>query len=180
MLRSGDQAGERSGSAAFWGSRKSALFHKGDLDSAAPTRALPEPVRDAILDQDRVVGVVLNAIDDSLDKGKHGPAHWTVADVTHLRAVLDEARLASRPVILTADHGRPPHHRRGPHGSPEHPAPAPAVPQRLAGPGPRQTRPDPPTRAAQASLSLLFPGSCAVSPGYSTILAVPVRCQRRQ
>jgi hypothetical protein len=104
-LRSGDQAGERSGFAAFWGRRKSALFHKGDLDSAAPTQALPGPVRDTILDQDRVVGVVINAIDDTLDKGKQGPAHWTIADVTHLQAVLDEARRASRPVILTADHG---------------------------------------------------------------------------
>jgi hypothetical protein len=103
-LRDGDQADERTGFAAFWGRRPSALFHKGDLDSAAPTQPLPGPVRDAILDQDRVVGVVLNAIDDSLDKG-HGPARWTAARVTHLQAVLDEARRASRPVILTADHG---------------------------------------------------------------------------
>ena len=52
-----------------------------------------------------MVGVVLNTIDDALDKGKPGPAHWTVDEVTYLRQVLDEARRAGRPVILTADHG---------------------------------------------------------------------------
>lgn len=104
MLRSGAQADERSGFTAFWGRRKSVLFHKGDLDAGVPTQALPEPVREAILDQDRIVGVVLNAIDDTLDKGQL-PRHWTVADVTYLQAVLDEARRAGRPVILTADHG---------------------------------------------------------------------------
>ena len=49
--------------------------------------------------------MVLNTIDDTLDKGKHGPAHWSVEMVDYLGAVLDEARRAGRPVILTADHG---------------------------------------------------------------------------
>jgi hypothetical protein len=52
-----------------------------------------------------VIGVVLNAIDDTLDAGKTGGPHWTVDEVTYLRPVLDEARRAGRPVILTADHG---------------------------------------------------------------------------
>jgi len=62
-------------------------------------------VRDAIAATDTVVAVVLNTIDDALDKGKQGPAHWTMDDVTYLRPVLDETRRAGRPVILTADHG---------------------------------------------------------------------------
>jgi hypothetical protein len=103
-LRAGDQAHEKSGFAAFWGRRKSALFHKASL-APDPGRSLAGQVRDAIASADTVVGIVLNAIDDALDKGKQGPAHWTPDQVTYLRPVLDEARRAGRPVILTADHG---------------------------------------------------------------------------
>ena len=104
-LRSGGQAEERSGFAEFWGRRTSALFHKADLEPE-PADCLGPAVRKAIADPDTVVGVVLNAIDDTLAKDRPGgPRHWTVADVTYLGAVLDEARRAGRPVILTADHG---------------------------------------------------------------------------
>ena len=103
-LKAGDQAQERAGFAAFWGRHKSALFHEADL-APEPGRPLASQVRDAIASPDTVVGVVLNAIDDALDKGKPGPAHWTPDQVSYLRPVLDEARRAGRPVILTADHG---------------------------------------------------------------------------
>jgi hypothetical protein len=103
-LRVGDQAQEKSGFAAFWGRRKSALFHKASL-APDPGHSLASPVREAIASPDMVVAVVLNAIDDALDKGKQGPAHWTPDQVTYLRPVLDEARRSGRPVILTADHG---------------------------------------------------------------------------
>lgn len=104
-LRTGGQAEERAGFATFWGRRRSRLFHKSDL-GPDPGQALSAEVRDAILDAQTVVGVVLNTIDDTLDAGKPGgPAHWTVDSVTYLRPVLDEARRAGRPVILTADHG---------------------------------------------------------------------------
>jgi hypothetical protein len=104
-LRSGAQPEENAGFGAFWGKRKSRLFHKGDL-SPAPGCPLSDDVRDAILDPDMVVGVVLNTIDDTLDKGKNGGiARWAVDDVTYLRVILDQARRAGRPVILTADHG---------------------------------------------------------------------------
>ena len=75
--------------------------------TSPPSPAVPSPGRSAtqIAKADTVVGVVLNTIDDALDKGKLGPAHWTVDEVTYLRQVLDEARRAGRPVILTADHG---------------------------------------------------------------------------
>ena len=71
-----------------------------------------------------MVGVVLNTIDDALDKGKPGPAHWTVDEVTYLRHVLDEARRAGRPVILTADHGHVLDRGQGPNGGPGQPHPA--------------------------------------------------------
>ncbi len=103
-LKAGDQAQERAGFAAFWGRRKSALFHKAAL-APEPGRSLSSQVRDAVASTDTVVGVVLNTIDDALDRGKQGPAHWTPDQVTYLLPVLDEARRAGRPVILTADHG---------------------------------------------------------------------------
>ena len=122
-LRTGGQAEESAGFAAFWGRRKSALFHKADL-APEPGRPLAGQVRDAIARADTVVGVVLNTIDDALDKGKPGPAHWTVDEVTYLRQVLDEARRAGRPVILTADHGHVLDRGQGPNGGPGQPHPA--------------------------------------------------------
>jgi hypothetical protein len=102
-LRNGGQAEERSGFAAYWGRAKSALFHKGDL-APSPGMPLPDTARDAILAADTVVAVVLNTIDDTLDKGT-AVTGWTVRDVKYLGPVLEEARRAGRPVILTADHG---------------------------------------------------------------------------
>lgn len=103
-LVTGGQDQERSGFTLFWGRRKTALFHKADL-APEPGRSLAARVTDAITAPDAVVAVVLNAVDDTLDKGKTGGPYWTVDEITYLRAVLDEARRAGRPVILTADHG---------------------------------------------------------------------------
>lgn len=103
-LVTGGQDQERSGFTVFWGRRKTALFHKADL-APEPGRPLAAQVSDAITAPDTVVAVVLNAIDDTLDKGKTGGPYWTVDEITYLRVVLDEARRAGRPVILTADHG---------------------------------------------------------------------------
>lgn len=102
-LRNGGQAEERSGFTAFWGRAKSALFHKGDL-APSPGMAVSATVRDAILAADTIVAVVLNTLDDTLDKGT-AVTRWTVDDVKYLGPVLEEARRAGRPVILTADHG---------------------------------------------------------------------------
>jgi hypothetical protein len=103
-LVTGGQDRERSGFAAFWGRRKSALFHKADL-VPEPGRPLAAAVSKVITATDTVVGVVLNTIDDALDKGKTGDLHWNVEEIPYLRPVLDDARRAGRPVILTADHG---------------------------------------------------------------------------
>ncbi|MGH3188326.1 MAG: BREX-2 system phosphatase PglZ [Streptosporangiaceae bacterium] len=103
-LRSGGQSEERAGFTAFWGRRKARLFHKGDL-GPDPGETLAAPVRAAVTDPDTVVGVVLNTIDDALDKGKPGDVSWLATEVRYLTGILDEARRAGRPVILTADHG---------------------------------------------------------------------------
>lgn len=121
-LNVGGQAEERAGFTAFWSRRKSRLFHKADL-APEPGQALAASVRDAIAAPNMVVGVVLNTIDDTLDRDRSGGArHWTIGDVTYLRPVLDEARRSGRPVILTADHGHVLEWVHGldrPHGSAE-------------------------------------------------------------
>ena len=80
-LTGGGQAEENAGFARFWGRTKAVLFRQDDV---AP--ALASEVREALADPGTVVGVVLDG---------------ALAAVTYLRAVLDEARRAGRPVILT-------------------------------------------------------------------------------
>jgi hypothetical protein len=128
-LRSGSQAEERSGFAAFWGRIGSALSNNTHL-AADPGNALSDQARIAILDTDSVVGVVLNAIDDTLDKGAT-TTRWTVEAVKYLGPVLDEARRAGRPVILTADHGHVLDR-----GQPIHPAKSDSARYRTGVPGP--------------------------------------------
>jgi hypothetical protein len=104
-LRAGGQAEEKTGFAAFWHGRQTALLHKADLP-AGPGARLSPAVYSALAEPSTVVGVVLNTIDDSLRDGKEGdcPA-WRLDDITHLRGLLDAAAGAGRPVVLTSDHG---------------------------------------------------------------------------
>jgi hypothetical protein len=129
-LRSGGQAEEKAGFAAFWANRKAMLFHKGDL-AADPGQQLNPQVRDAILDSETIVGVVLNTIDDMLTPGRQGnESHWEVDHVSYLKPVLDEARRAGRPIVLTADHGHVLDRRK-----PVHPAPSESARYRTGTPG---------------------------------------------
>ena len=81
------------------------LFHKNDL-RADGGDALAAPVRAAIDDRrQRLVGVVLNTIDDALDKHDPGGTRWDVGSIQHLRALLAAAVDAGRTVVLTSDHG---------------------------------------------------------------------------
>jgi PglZ domain len=81
------------------------LFHKGDL--AGPDgQALSSVVRSALDDQhQRVVGIVVNAIDDHLSGGSQVLTGWGLDDIRHLRDILDLARDSDRVVVITADHG---------------------------------------------------------------------------
>lgn len=81
------------------------LLHKGDLAEAGST-GLSDAVREAIRDGNRkVVGVVLNAVDDHLAKSDQLRLAWTVNQFHYLDALLAEARLANRAVVMTSDHG---------------------------------------------------------------------------
>ncbi|WP_028998073.1 BREX-2 system phosphatase PglZ [Azohydromonas australica] len=79
------------------------LFHKGDLSDAGN---LASEVRAAIADsQQRVVGVVYNAVDDHLSGPDQLHQRWSLDDLRLLLPLLREAREAQRVVVVTADHG---------------------------------------------------------------------------
>lgn len=79
------------------------LFHKGDLADA--TNLAPD-VRAAIASlQQRVVGVVYNAVDDHLSGPDQLHQRWALEDLRLLLPLLREAREARRVVVITADHG---------------------------------------------------------------------------
>jgi hypothetical protein len=81
------------------------LFHKARL-STAGGEALAPDLRAALVDpSQRVVGVVINAIDDHLTRGMQVRVPWTSSTVTPMRELLAEAAAAGRTVILTSDHG---------------------------------------------------------------------------
>jgi len=85
--------------------RPPVLFHKADLVTASGV-ALPDEVRRLVADPDqRVVGVVVNAVDDHLARGQQLRVGWDLVSLRPLSWLLDAAAEAGRVVVLTADHG---------------------------------------------------------------------------
>ena len=81
------------------------LFHKVALREAADA-SLAANVREAIAStQKRVVGVVINAIDDHLLKGEQLDLRWTRDEIKVLPSLMYEARSARRVVLVLSDHG---------------------------------------------------------------------------
>ena len=86
------------------GSHPPVLFHKDEVGAGASN--LSDSVRKEIRsDQRRVVGVVLNVIDDSLGGPDQRVFRWGVDQIPILRTLLSEAETSGRAVILTSDHG---------------------------------------------------------------------------
>lgn len=107
-LAQGGQREEKEGFAAFWRERSglsAALFHKREIgDELAGGRL--NPVLTESLAGTGVVGVVLNDVDDALDKGGRGDrTRWDLSNVTHFESLLDMARNYGRPIVLVSDHG---------------------------------------------------------------------------
>ena len=81
------------------------LYHKGDLTEAGEV-GVPAQVFHAIENrQQRVVGVVINAVDDHLTKGEQVRVQWRIRTIKPLQELLSAARTAGRAVILISDHG---------------------------------------------------------------------------
>jgi hypothetical protein len=81
------------------------LFHKRDL-RVGGLDAPPEELLNAIADtRQRVVGAVINSIDERLKDVVAPTGGWSMNDLHPLRDVLAEARRAGRAVVITADHG---------------------------------------------------------------------------
>ena len=81
------------------------LFHKLSLQESEDAMAAPEVRREIASSHRRVVGVVINAVDDHLLKGEQIDTRWTRDEIRVLPTLLHEARSAHRIVVLLADHG---------------------------------------------------------------------------
>ena len=111
-LRQGDKESERRGftkhEALLAVSSKAAppvLFHKTDL-RAGGLDTIPAEALTLIRDERvKVVGVVLNNIDERLKDVANPPTGWGLDELAPLREILEAARSAGRAVVLTADHG---------------------------------------------------------------------------
>ena len=111
-VRRGNAAAEKAGFAthpdlrdASRPGRPPRLFHKADLTDGA-AEGLAVPVREALgNERQRIVGIVLNAVDDHLAKSEQLQLAWRIDSVRLLPAILNEAHAAGRAVVLTSDHG---------------------------------------------------------------------------
>ncbi len=81
------------------------VFHKSALRGDGDAM-LAGAIREEIASPDRrVVGVVINAIDDQLLKGEQLDTRWSRDTIPVLPVLLHEAKLSRRLVIITSDHG---------------------------------------------------------------------------
>ena len=81
------------------------LFHKSALRGEADA-VLAAEVREEIASPNRrIVGVVINAVDDQLLKGEQLDTRWSRDAIPVLPALLHEAKLSRRLVVITSDHG---------------------------------------------------------------------------
>ena len=138
------------------------LFHKKDL-KIEQGRMAPE-VHGAILDSEQtVVGVVVNAVDDHLEKGAQLRLADGLKGLRPLRPLLDAAAEAGRVVILVSDHGHVLEY-----GCEVRPAPGGGERWRLA---------DPPPKEDEVQISgprVLKGDGRIVAPGVETVRYIPM------
>lgn len=112
QLREGNAAVEKTGFAEHPGLRAHCrsgsppiLFHKPSLQEADDASLAAEVRQEIGSSHRRVVGVVVNAIDDHLLKGEQIDIRWSRDTIKVLPTLLHEAKSARRLVVLLADHG---------------------------------------------------------------------------
>ncbi len=81
------------------------IFHRRHLEEDG-RQGLNTDISDALANQkQRIVGVVLNAVDDYLAKDDFGPRTWNIESIRVFLDLLEAARLAKRAIVLCSDHG---------------------------------------------------------------------------
>lgn len=112
QLRRGNAEDERGGFASHLAllthcrsSSPPILFHKPSLQEGDDAVLAGEVRKEIASTQRRVVGVVVNAVDDHLLKGEQIDTRWTRDEIKVLPALLHEAKLVGRLVVLLSDHG---------------------------------------------------------------------------
>lgn len=81
------------------------VFHKSSIADGVGA-ALTKELTDALFSEDqRIVGVVVNSIDDHLAKGEQIAVTWNLETLPLLNKLLIAAAESDRAVILTSDHG---------------------------------------------------------------------------
>lgn len=81
------------------------LFHKAGLQEQDDSVLAAEVRKEIASTHRRVVGVVVNAVDDHLLKGEQIDTRWSRDEIKVLPALLHEARIARRLVVIISDHG---------------------------------------------------------------------------
>jgi hypothetical protein len=81
------------------------LFHKQQLTEGNRGAISEELSKKLLSAQHKVIGVVINAIDDRLSNAQQVVEHWLISRISPLRALLRLARDSGRVVILASDHG---------------------------------------------------------------------------
>lgn len=88
--------------------RPPVLFHKSDLTDGASAGVAPVVLAAIAESKQRVVGVVINAVDDHLARGGQIRVDWTVHRIKPLEELLAAARDAGRAPLIVSDHGHIP------------------------------------------------------------------------
>ncbi|XKF14682.1 BREX-2 system phosphatase PglZ [Halomonas sp. BLK-85] len=82
------------------------LLHKQDIQQPGSGGLAPEARARIAGTEHKLVGVVINAIDDQLSSSSQVVVHWNLqSTLPMLRQVLEAAREGGRAVVITSDHG---------------------------------------------------------------------------
>lgn len=84
---------------------KPQLFVKSDLTAAGQLGLAPDMVAAILSRRNRLVAVVVNAMDDLLAAGDQVAVSWGIDTIKPLRELLYAARDSDRVVLITSDHG---------------------------------------------------------------------------
>lgn len=81
------------------------LFHKKEVSEGMRGVVGDDLSKAIVSEKNRIVGVVINAIDDFLSKGDQTPMVWSISRISYLGSLLKLARDSGRVVVLASDHG---------------------------------------------------------------------------